>query len=426
MNLPILRIEKVSKQYRLGLVDIKTISYDLKRWWYSIRGLEDPFIEEGAVNDRESKVASEFIWALKKISFDVNKGEVVGIIGKNGAGKSTLLKILSRITTPTTGSIKFNGKVASLLEVGTGFHGELTGRENIFLNGAILGMTKDEIDLKINEIIDFSGCSLYVDTPVKRYSSGMVVRLAFAVAAFLEPDILIVDEVLAVGDAEFQRKAIGKMQEISSGENGRTVLFVSHNMAAIQRLCTRGIVLDKGNIVFDGEVSDSIECYSNLYLEGLEGIEQHDRCSGKIELENIAVKKNGQKLKKSTSVLLGQKLEISFLIKSLEAITDLSIAIDIFNKNGELLSHLTNEDDNMFLKKWEKGITKKINVNTEKLLFIPGFYTMNLWIGIGHSDTLYKVTNFFSFDMEQGDYTKRTRPLPKHSKVYLHSNWTAE
>ncbi|WP_457611273.1 ABC transporter ATP-binding protein, partial [Lutibacter sp.] len=250
----ILKIENLSKQYRLGVVGTGTISHDLNRWWYKVRGKEDPFLKIGEVNDRATKGTSDYVWALKDINFEVKKGEVLGIIGKNGAGKSTLLKILSKVTGPTTGSIKSKGRIASLLEVGTGFHPELTGRENIYLNGAILGMTKKEINAKLDEIISFAGVERYIDTPVKRYSSGMTVRLAFSVAAHLEPDILVIDEVLAVGDAEFQKKAVGKMQDISKGE-GRTVLFVSHNMAAVKSLCTRGIVLENGEVVFEGETN---------------------------------------------------------------------------------------------------------------------------------------------------------------------------
>jgi len=256
----ILNASGISKQYRLGSVGTGTISHDLNRWWARIRGKEDPYLKIGEVNDRSTKGKSDYVWALQDINFDVYKGEVLGIIGKNGAGKSTLLKILSRVTAPTTGSIKTRGRIASLLEVGTGFNGEMTGRENIFLNGAILGMTKKEIQSKITEIIEFSGCQRYIDTPVKRYSSGMTVRLAFAVAAFLEPEILVIDEVLAVGDAEFQKKAIGKMQDISKGE-GRTVVFVSHNMAAVKSLCTRGIVMENGGIVFEGGIEESIDRY---------------------------------------------------------------------------------------------------------------------------------------------------------------------
>ncbi|WP_242087568.1 ABC transporter ATP-binding protein [Aestuariivivens sediminis] len=259
MNI-VLKSEQISKQYRLGLVGTGTLQDDIKRWWYKIRGKPDPFLKIGDINDRTKFGDSDYVWALQDINFEIEEGEILGIIGKNGAGKSTLLKILSRVTSPTTGYIKTKGRIASLLEVGTGFHPELTGRENIYLNGAILGMTKAEIQGKEDEIIVFSGCERYIDTPVKRYSSGMRVRLAFAVAAFLEPDILVIDEVLAVGDAEFQRKAIGKMQDISKGQ-GRTVLFVSHNMAAVKSLCTRAVVLEHGKMVFNGSPNDAVDYY---------------------------------------------------------------------------------------------------------------------------------------------------------------------
>ena len=244
----ILSVENVSKLYRLGTVGTGTFGGDIQRFWKTkILGQEDPFLKVGQTNDRTSKEKADFVWALKDINFEVKRGEVLGIIGKNGAGKSTLLKLLSRITSPTTGSIKSAGRMASLLEVGTGFHPELTGRENIFLNGAILGMTKKEIKSKFDEIVDFSGCELYIDTPTKRYSSGMTVRLGFAVAAFMDPEILVVDEVLAVGDAEFQKKAIEKIKDISTGE-GRAVLFVSHNMNSIKSICPKSLFLKNGTI----------------------------------------------------------------------------------------------------------------------------------------------------------------------------------
>jgi lipopolysaccharide transport system ATP-binding protein len=258
----ILKAENISKQYRLGQVGTGTLSHDLNRWWHELRGKENPYLKIGDANDRSTKGESDYVWALQDINFEVERGEVLGIIGKNGAGKSTLLKILSKVTAPTTGSIKSRGRIASLLEVGTGFNGEMTGRENIFLNGAILGMTKKEITSKLEEIIEFSGCERYIDTPVKRYSSGMTVRLAFAVAAFLEPEILVIDEVLAVGDAEFQKKAIGKMQDISR-MGGRTVLFVSHNMAAVKSLCTRLLVLQNGTVFYYGDVDEGIAFYLN-------------------------------------------------------------------------------------------------------------------------------------------------------------------
>ena len=253
----------VGKQYRLGLVSTKTLSHDLNRWWQtSILGKEDPYLKIGETNDRSVAGSSEYVWALQDIDFKVEQGDVVGIIGKNGAGKSTLLKLLSKVTGPTVGTIRARGRIGSLLEVGTGFHPEMTGRENIYMNGAIMGMTKNDIDRKLDEIVSFSGCERYIDTPVKRYSSGMTVRLGFAVAAHLEPEILVVDEVLAVGDAEFQKKAIGKMQDVSKGE-GRTVLFVSHNMDSIKNLCKSGILLEKGRISFQGT---AVECI-NTYLD---------------------------------------------------------------------------------------------------------------------------------------------------------------
>ena len=256
-----IEFNNISKLYRLGLVSSGTLSNDLKRWWQmSILGKEDPFLKVGSVNDRSKAADSDYVWALKDINFKVEQGDVVGIIGKNGAGKSTLLKLLSKVTAPTTGTIKAKGRIASLLEVGTGFHSELTGRENIYMNGAILGMTKQEINSKIDEIIDFSGCERYIDTPVKRYSSGMTVRLGFAVAAHLDPEILVVDEVLAVGDAEFQKKAIGKMQDVSQGE-GRTVLFVSHNMDSIKNLCKSGVILENGKTVFFGTAAECVNKY---------------------------------------------------------------------------------------------------------------------------------------------------------------------
>ena len=264
-----IEFEHVSKQYRLGLVSTKTLSHDIRRFWITnVLGKEDPYLKIGETNDRASKGNSEYVWALRDIDFKVEQGDVVGIIGKNGAGKSTLLKLLSRVTGPTTGTIRAHGRIGSLLEVGTGFHGEMTGRENIFMNGAILGMSRAEIQSKLDEIIDFSGCERYIDTPVKRYSSGMTVRLGFAVAAFLEPEILVVDEVLAVGDAEFQKKAIGKMKDVSQGQ-GRTVLFVSHNMGSIRSLCKRGILLENGSIKADGEVNSICDMYLSDSLVNL-------------------------------------------------------------------------------------------------------------------------------------------------------------
>lgn len=332
-----IEFNNISKQYRLGLVSTKTLSHDLNRWWQTaVLHKEDPYLKIGSVNDRSSAADSEYVWALKDINFKVEQGDVVGIIGKNGAGKSTLLKLLSRVTGPTTGTIKARGRIGSLLEVGTGFHGEMTGRENIFMNGAILGMTKQEIEKKIDEIVAFSGCERYIDTPVKRYSSGMTVRLGFAVAAHLDPEILVVDEVLAVGDADFQKKAIGKMQDVSKSE-GRTVLFVSHNMTSIKALCKRGIILKNGMLVDDGDV-DSVVTH---YLRGDSSMENY-KC---WELPEI--KKNGFELleigirRKGTGygdvMRMDQELELVIRYRLARVIDKFWITLHMKNEQGNKL-----------------------------------------------------------------------------------------
>lgn len=258
-----IKVEHLSKVYQLGQIGTGTISRDLERWYARMRGKEDPFLRIGESNQQNTRSESNLVWSLRDINFEIEQGDAVGIIGRNGAGKSTLLKILSKVTAPTTGKISGKGRIASLLEVGTGFHPELSGRENIFLNGAILGMRKKEIQHKLDEIVDFAGIERYLDTPVKRYSSGMYVRLAFAVAAHLESEILIIDEVLAVGDAEFQKKCLGKMGEVSEGE-GRTVLFVSHNMKSIEKLCNKGLLIENGKMVYSGDIKKAIERYSTI------------------------------------------------------------------------------------------------------------------------------------------------------------------
>ena len=288
----VIEVTNISKQYRLGQVGTGTISHDLNRWWHRVRGKEDPFLKIGEENDRSKKGSSDYAWALRDINFEVQQGEVLGIIGRNGAGKSTLLKILSRTTAPTTGQIKIKGRVASLLEVGTGFHPELTGRENIYLNGAILGMTRHEIKSKFDEIVDFSGVERYIDTPVKRYSSGMYVRLAFAVAAHLEPEILIVDEVLAVGDAEFQKKALGKMKDVSKNE-GRTVLFVSHNMIAVKSLCNTGLLLNNGKLEIFGKITEVIFKYTSLASKNVTSYFEIEKENNGFRLHSINISNNG-------------------------------------------------------------------------------------------------------------------------------------
>ena len=307
-----IEFDNVGKMYRLGRVGTGTLSHDLNRWWTTnILRKEDPYLKIGETNDRSKKGSSDYVWALRDISFKVEQGDVVGIIGKNGAGKSTLLKLLSRITSPTTGSIRYQGRIASLLEVGTGFHPEMTGRENIYMNGSIMGMTKKEITRKLDEIVDFAGVERYLDTPVKRYSSGMTVRLGFAVAAFLEPEILVVDEVLTVGDAEFQKKAIGKMKDVAKGE-GRTVLFVSHNMPAVKNLCTRGVVLENGGLAFDGTTEEAVNYYLNNNFQVEQGLitDHIDELAPYITVDKIEI--NGTPYTESTITSNQEYLEVLF------------------------------------------------------------------------------------------------------------------
>jgi lipopolysaccharide transport system ATP-binding protein len=408
----ILKATNISKQYRLGLVGTGTLSHDLNRWWHWVRGKDDPFLKVGETNDRSTKGSSDYVWALQDINFEVKQGEVLGIIGKNGAGKSTLLKILSRVTSPSTGEIKTKGRIASLLEVGTGFHPELTGRENIYLNGAILGMTKAEIKAKEDEIISFSGCERYVDTPVKRYSSGMRVRLAFAVAAHLEPDILVIDEVLAVGDAEFQKKAIGKMQDISKTD-GRTVLFVSHDMAAIQMLCSRLIVLTNGLVSYEGDVEKGID----YYLSNIDNI--------KIDYFNEFVV-NGirsinflnKDLEPIKSISVGQKVSIKVEYVN-ESERDLSLSIGFFDSFGNFKFACRSDIVNKVFND-KKGLAV---LYIEKWPLSEGLYYYNLAVH-DKSTMLESVKEAGSINTERGDYYG-TGKLPGNKKgFYIDYIWT--
>ena len=334
MSDTIIKVEDLSKQYRLGEIGTGSLSHDLNRWWHSIRGKDDPYLKIGEQNDRSKKSESDYVWALRDINFEIKKGETWGVVGKNGAGKSTLLKLLSRVTAPTTGSIKYKGKMASLLEVGTGFHGELTGKENIFLNGAILGMRKHEIQSKLDEIIEFAGIEKYIDTPVKRYSSGMYVRLAFAVAAHLDTDILILDEVLAVGDASFQRKCLGKMNDAAVNQ-GKTVLFVSHNLSQVQGLCKKGLFLENGGLKSTGDIQKIISEYTFGENNGSEidlttffkkELAQHNLKFKKlIILNNLATLKEGDALK------LSLDFEVVTALKNVQIFTSLK------DSNGSVL-----------------------------------------------------------------------------------------
>lgn len=384
----VIRVEDVSKQYRLGTIGTGTLSSDLKRWFYKVRGKEDPFLKIGEVNDRTRKGSSDYVWALKDISFDVKKGDVVGVIGKNGAGKSTLLKLLSRTTLPTTGSIKVKGRIASLLEVGTGFHPELTGRENIYLNGAILGMRKAEIHAKFDEIVDFAGVDRYVDTPVKRYSSGMYVRLAFAVAAHLEPEILIVDEVLAVGDAEFQKKALGKMNEVSKNE-GRTVLFVSHNIGAIRTLCQQGILMNNGTIEVSGEIEKVIRQYFQHGYQltekpPLQPYRVYDISRSPIWIEDVYVE--NQPFFPTLSI--GQQPQIVIRLACRQRIANACVTIALYNSEGVNLGIAFCLDDNYSLT-MDAG-NYLLNVKLKNLTLSPGEY----FVGVG----LNQSTNTVSWD----------------------------
>ncbi len=371
-----IEFENICKQYRLGLVSTGTLSHDLNRFWQTkVLRREDPYLKVGEVNDRAHKGASEYVWALKDINFKVEQGDVVGIIGRNGAGKSTLLKLLSRVTAPTTGTIRARGRIASLLEVGTGFHPEMTGRENIYMNGAIMGMSRAEITRKLDEIVDFSGCERYLDTPVKRYSSGMTVRLGFAIAAHLEPEILVVDEVLAVGDAEFQKKAIGKMQDVSRGE-GRTVLFVSHNMGAVKNLCKTGILMDQGQISFNGSIEETIV----KYLNNSEKTNFADRFVGKTRPPSYIkaihfIDKNGTEIDK---ILSGEPLNIVIDFCCPQNVKA-DINIGVYKQTGEKISRLSTEYTPI---KLSAKSNHQITFSLKRVCLNEGnyFFNVTLWI----------------------------------------------
>ena len=389
----------ISKQYRLGLVSTRTLSHDLNRWWaMNIRGKDDPYLKIGEVNDRAHRGESEYVWALRDIDFKVEQGDVLGIIGKNGAGKSTLLKILSKVTAPTTGTIKAKGRIASLLEVGTGFHPEMTGRENIYMNGAIMGMTKAEISRKLDEIVDFSGVERYIDTPVKRYSSGMTVRLGFAIAAHLEPEILVVDEVLAVGDAEFQKKAIGKMQDVSKGE-GRTVLFVSHNMGAIEEMCNRLIVLENGNVSFDGNVNVGV----GKYLK----INKNVSCIWNRLNNEINDKKKSLLIHRIEQIVEHKNLILKISCESVDSHKSAFIAVDITNQQGISIMQA--------IPTLEKFISsdkkfKEIILEIELPSLIPNEYFTTVWIGPHNTET-YEIVSFAtSFVILDSPQKGRTYP----------------
>jgi lipopolysaccharide transport system ATP-binding protein len=389
-----IKVENLSKIYRLGEIGTGTISRDLERWYKTkLLGKEDPFLKIGESNDRSKKGASDIVYSLKEINFEIEQGDAVGIIGRNGAGKSTLLKILSRVTTPTTGRINIKGRVASLLEVGTGFHPELTGRENIYLNGAILGMRKKEIDRKLEEIIDFSGVERYIDTPVKRYSSGMYVRLAFAVAAHLESEILIVDEVLAVGDAEFQKKCLGKMGEVSKGE-GRTVLFVSHNMAAVENLCSKGILLNHGNSVLNSNIQKVLELYrenltNQINYVNISNIKERSG-NKRVMINDVFVTSlNNDKIYTFDEIEIKLNLKTDFAISKEKLKIDIGINNSFGDRVGWMSTDLIQTGQIDF-------IENKLTFNIKNLPYVPGRYSLSLFVEYENeiADWIQNVTHF--------------------------------
>tara|TARA_X000000950_G_scaffold35423_1_gene37920 strand:- start:11465 stop:12751 length:1287 start_codon:yes stop_codon:yes gene_type:complete len=402
-----IQISKVSKMYRLGQIGATTLSDDLKRFWFKIRGKENPFLKIGEINNRENN-GGNYVWALKDISLNVKKGEVIGIIGKNGAGKSTLLKLLSKVTRPSTGKIISRGKTASLLEVGTGFHQELSGRENIYLNGAILGMTKNEIKDKIDEIIDFSGCKRYIDSPVKRYSSGMFVRLAFAVAAHLEPDILIVDEVLAVGDAEFQKKAIGKMQNIAS-KGSRTVLFVSHNMTSIKALCNRAVLMENGKIVKDGNPSEIINYYLNTNTE-VSYTKEWDKSNRPLSYQNLELLKiwiSNKDNKLNTTLSVDEDFLVNIDYEVTEENSKIGLNVILHDSNQNIISSsINNHEENFYHQKHPKGVFRSQCLIPGKLFNSGTYYISIFMFGENFSDG--KLLEFLlKIEIEDGILVRR-------------------
>lgn len=422
MSEVILKVDNLSKQYRLGQVGTGTLSHDLNRFWHKVRGKEDPFLQVGAKNDRSNAANTGYVWALDDVSFELKKGEVLGVIGKNGAGKSTLLKILSRITSPTLGEIKVKGRISSLLEVGTGFHPELTGRENIYLNGAILGMSKREINLKLDEIVDFSGCAAYLDTPVKRYSSGMIVRLGFAVAAHLESEILVVDEVLAVGDQEFQNKCIGKMKDVST--SGRTILFVSHNMQSVQNLCQNGLLMEQGTSTFYGPVNETI----SRYLKSGEDINQVSvnlldisdrRGTGQIKFKKVELFVNNES---SNKLAIGDSLKLRITLVGYEAVR-FKMALHIYKYDETRLSNIENGDSLFAFEPFEGE--QVVDVDFGPMMLYPDIYKIGLWMGdIASEEHIDFLPICCQFEMVSGSPIVY-RNIPKNSGVfYFAPKWT--
>lgn len=413
----VIKLEDVSKAYQIGQFGTGTVSRDIERFVRTrLLKQEDPYLKIGETNDRSSKGSSDIVWSLRDINFEVRQGDAVGIIGKNGAGKSTLLKLLSRVTGPTAGQIKVKGRIASLLEVGTGFHPELTGRENIYLNGAILGMRKKEITRKLDEIVDFSGVERYIDTPVKRYSSGMYVRLAFAVAAHLESEILIVDEVLAVGDAEFQKKCLSKMGDISQGQ-GRTVLFVSHNMAAVRSLCSTGIVMKNGLIDYQGDVVTSI----NHYLSGKSDFsnvllaDRKDRVgAGRVRITNVSIEN-------ANALMTGSRLKVEIDFATIDPISEISeFGISIWDLRENKIISISSTFKNQLHKIPKKG---SVVCEIPELMLVKGTYVLNCFVSSVFGLEDY-IENVMQFELEENDIFGNGKTVnPEWGIIAVDHNW---
>ena len=428
MAKPAIILENISKRYRLGMVGSGTLREDVMGWYYKVRGKEDPYSLIAETNNRAQKGSSNYVWALKDINFSIEEGEVLGVIGKNGAGKSTLLKLLSRVTAPTTGSIKARGRIASLLEVGTGFHPELSGRDNIFLNGAIMGMRRAEIKSKFDEIVDFAGVERYIDTPVKRYSSGMYFSLAFAVAAHLEPEILIVDEVLAVGDAQFQKKAIGKMKDVSQGQ-GRTVLFVSHNMASIRNLCRQTILLSNGTIQSMGKTSEIVSDYLSYHSDNHthQSLKEAKRFEGNLHIEFSTIATLNNELLESQTMVSGEPMNIrlGLAINAKRKYSKLHCSVSVANEQFVTIMHLSTDEGMGESLNIEDGVEHlTLNCFIDQLALPRGKYYLSVFIW-DKSIVFDHILHAKSFFVSDGNFFGNGAiKEPRHTMFLVKNQWT--
>jgi lipopolysaccharide transport system ATP-binding protein len=424
MSDKVILVENLGKKYRIQHQELNGRRYKALRDVLAdktkgvVRRLWMMVVQQKQKPESKDQKSGEDFWALKNVSFEVKRGEVIGIIGRNGAGKSTLLKILSRITEPTEGRVRIKGRVASLLEVGTGFHPELTGRENIFLNGAILGMTKSEIRAKFDEIVAFAEIEKFLDTPVKRYSSGMYVRLAFAVAAHLEPEILIVDEVLAVGDAQFQEKCLGKMRELSSG-TGRTVLFVSHNLGSIRQLCSAAVMLDGGRVATLGPPAEVIGKYAATPIQSSSTIRRSG--SGRLRFQHFHCENDARQ--KIDRIFLGEGLTFVLELNAREAIRSPRFSLAIKDSLGQYFAHITSEEGSFTPRLIAEG-RHVVRIKVESLNFCPGRYCCDLWAEAG--EELDYIRDCLDFEIDPNPHSKRREPYPTHVRCFPSSIWISD